>query len=353
MAERRLPYVMEDREGARHRGEIVIVRAWRPDVLPSPDAAFTVILAQQPLDDLQAAPDAPNVAVCAPASAVRLPSAVAEATAAYGGAEAAPRLRLSHSALSSYAAGTVLSARPLTVTAREVFGENSGAPHLDVLARQLLAACEQAERYWAVLDEVLSWPGQSASLPRRDQLVARLRRLLDRRPGDNASLDAIERLRRIAAGEPPELTAASLAALADDVAALRCLSERPTEAANLWEMRHYLDGADPGERKSDLLSDYRLTREQLSFLSILEQPHQIDHLRATFELFRARYTRAYVAHHAAYWHGYARLRRSLDDAAGAARALARLNTLRALGRPIGGRAIAEYERLVARRDACP
>src|SRR3990172_11069756 len=76
-------------------------------------------------------------------------------------------------------------------------------------------------------------------------------------------------------------------------------------------------------------------------------------MRATFEAFRASYAAAYLDHHQRYWQSSARLCSLLDEAAPTARALARLNTLPALGRPVGRAALAGYERLTRRQRICP
>ncbi len=133
---------------------------------------------------------------------------------------------------------------------------------------------------------------------------------------------------------------------------LRCLIEQPAAARELLAMRAYLAGARPGSADVDLAADHAFTLEQLSFLTLLEQPHQLDRLRATFEMFRNAYAFAYANHHAAYWEEAARLRAELDTAAPAAEAIARLNTLRALGPPAGEHALAAYQSLAMQPSAC-
>ena len=349
VAERRLPYLAEDDDGTRHQGEIVIARTWRPDIAPGLDAEFAVVLVQQPLEK-QDVPLPSNVAVCAPGTTIRLRATVREAAVAYG--TDPPKLHLPPRALDAYASGSLLAAKPLAITPREVFGENGGAPRFEILARHLLSASTRAERLWRALDEALSRPGPPRRPLRHDQLLTRLARLLDTTKAQPLASDAIDRLRRIVAGETPEQLEASPAALAEDVAFVRCLSERPAEAIELAAMRRYLDGAHVGRKTGDLASDCALTREQLSFVAVLDQPHQLDHMRATFEMFRWRYAKAYLAHHHAHWEAFVRLRAALDAAAPQARALDRLNTLRALGRPVGRPSLDAYRGLVARRDAC-
>jgi hypothetical protein len=346
VAERRLPYLAEDDDGTRHQGEIVIARCWRAD-LPAAGAEFTVVLVQQPLE-AQEAQLPSGVALCAPASAVRLPAAIREAAVAYG--TDAPKLHLPPQARDAYANGSLFAVAPLDVAAREVFG--NGAPRFDLLARRLLAAASRAERFWGALDEALSRPQPPRRPLRQDKLRARLARLLDTTPARPEAAEAIERLRRIAAGEEPEQIAPSPAALAEDVAFIRCLTERPDEALELATMRRYVEAAHPGRATGELASDCALTREQLSFIAVLDQPHQLDHMRATFEMFRARYAKAYLAHHSVHWEATVRLREALDGAAPHARALERLNTLRALGRPLGRPALEAYHALSSRRASC-
>ncbi|MCH8993904.1 MAG: hypothetical protein IH959_02940 [Chloroflexi bacterium] len=352
MAERRLPFAAEDAEGARHQGELVIVPAWRAELELSPSAAFTIVLSQNPLDPDSQAPAAPNVIVCAPASRIRIPSAVAETTAAYGADTAAETpLRLSQQALEAYANGMLLAARPLSINARQVFGE--GSP-LDSLAQELLAGLRSAERYWQTLDEILSWPHPPAQAPRAERLRGRLQHTLDRAsqlpPGPKP--DAARRLSEIAAGAAPETVATSAAELREDVALVRCLAERREGVAEVAAMRAYLEDARPADQTGGLIGDHAFVREQLSFASLLEGPHQLESLRATFEMFRDDYALAYAQHHVRYWQAFARLRTVLDEADPIVQALARLNTLPALGLPVGTEALAEYERLMTLRAVC-
>ncbi len=355
MADRRLPFTVQDAEGVPRQGEVLIVRTWRPDLEPSPGAAFTIVLAQQPLTPNSPPPGASNVIVCAPASPVRLPAAVAEAAVAYGApdAPAAPPLRLSRGTLDAFAGGTLLAAYPLSVTMQEAFGGPEA--RLDSLAQELLAAARRTEQYWHALDTILSWPRPRARLSQPERLRARLRDALDRAapiPRGAPGGDAIVRLRELAAGAAPEGLAPSPAALAEDVAFIRCLRDRQQAAEQLAAMRAYLDGAQSGHQMRALLVDHAATREQLSFVTLLSEPHRLDGMRAAFETFRSDFARAYVDHHERYWRAFARLRTALDETALTAQALARLNTLRALGQPVGQAALDAYERLTRRRSAC-
>lgn len=352
MAVRRLPLHVDDASGARHRGELLFVRDYTPDLELNSDAAFTIVIAQQPLDADSALPSAANVAVCAPAAPVRLPASIGEAKAAYDSGEP-PAFQLPRAAVRSYATGSLLAAQPLSVTAADVFAECDGQPRLDALVGDLVAASQRAERYWGALSEALSQPNPPARQPRRDQLLNKLRALLQETPQTSAyGQETFIRLQQIVDGTAPARAAASPAALADDVAFVRCLAERPKETADLASMRAYMDGVHFDQDGSDVASDYPYTREQLSFVAILERPHELDGMRATFEAFRSRYASAYETHHTTHWQAVARLNVTLEDAAATAEAIARLNGLRALGRPLAEPALEAYTRLRQARREC-
>lgn len=352
MAERRLPFAITDDKGTVWQGEVVIVGAWQRDLEIGPRTAFTIVLAQHPLAPDSHLPPA-NVIVCAPESPVRLSPTVAEPTSLYeaGTAPAPPTLRLPRRAIEAYARGAVLSAQPLPVSAGEVF--SGPRPRFDLLASELLAAAAKAERYWAALDEVLSWPAAPASPPQPERVRTRLRRLIQRTlpiPEDWPGSDVVRRLSQIAEGALPGEDAPSPAALAEDVAFLRCIESHREAALELSAIRAYVDGVRLPSANSELAADLAFTKEQLSFLTLLQQPHQLDSLRATFELFRSSYVQAYVKQHDAYWSARERLRPQLAEAGLAVRALGRLNTLRALGPAVGATALAAYQRLVASRS---
>jgi hypothetical protein len=206
---------------------------------------------------------------------------------------------------------------------------------------------------WRTLDEVFSSPRPPAQATRpervRAKLVAALQQL-DVVARDAYAQEAIERLRNMANGEAPARNPPG--GLAEDAALLRCLIEQPDASRELLAMRAYLASASPGRDDADLATDHAFTLEQLSFLTLLEQPHQLDRLRATFEMFRSAYIFAYVTQHSAYWEEAARLRTELDSFAATAQAVKRLNTLRALGPAVGIEALAAYRSLTSLPSVC-
>jgi hypothetical protein len=142
-------------------------------------------------------------------------------------------------------------------------------------------------------------------------------------------------------------------ALAEDVFLARCLVRDPPAALELAAMRDFLARAVVPERLSELAMDHTVSLEQISFATLWAEPHRLDSMRATFEYFRSRFRAAFLAHHASYWQATRRLRLSLEDSEAAARALARLNSLEQLGRPLGEDALAQQGRLLATVQDCP
>lgn len=117
-------------------------------------------------------------------------------------------------------------------------------------------------------------------------------------------------------------------------------------------MRAYLEGGEPSADQPDLLVDHAAAREQLSFITLLVEPQRFDQMRAAFESYRATYARAYEKHHERHWRVASTRHAAIEEAAPAARALERLNTLSALGRPTGRAALGEFDRLRRARAAC-
>jgi len=345
MAERRLPFAVQDDEGVQRRGEVVIVPAWRDDIRPSPDAAFTIVLAERPLTN-GARIDAPGMALCAPAEQTRIERAAGEARVAYvTNGESAPPLRLPKRALAAYASGTLLAGHPVSITAAQVFGSG----RLDALARALLGGERGAQRAWQALDAVLSWPDAPSKLSRPSALRTRLRQLLKNTTSPPFARDALDRLQAIGGDAEPSGTPG---ALAEDAALLRCLSAQGGEAAELAAMRSYLEDAFPAPHQRELVVDHASTRERLSYVALLSEAHSLGGMRAAFETYRAAYASAYATHHASYWKAAARAGEALEAARPIALALGRLNSLSALGRPLGRAALREYASLERDVTAC-
>jgi hypothetical protein len=142
-------------------------------------------------------------------------------------------------------------------------------------------------------------------------------------------------------------------ALAEDIFLARCLLRDPPAALAVAAMRDFLARAVVPERLSELAMDRTVSLEQISFATLWAEPHRLESMRATFEYFRGRFRAGLLAHHASYWRDMRRLRLSLEDSEATARALARLNSLEQLGRPLGEDALAQHGRLLAAVQDCP
>ena len=341
----------QDDMGDQCPGTIVIVSAWDSTFEPDPHASFTIVLSQRPIKDGTPAPTAANLAVCAPASPVRLPTAVRETRASYGGEspDAGPG-RLPASALSSYAEGSIAVAHPLAITPREVFVSGSAGPRYDLLARALIARTRKAERCWRAISEALDRPDATPSGIDETHVRRGLKRLLTKDLAATAT-EACMRLGMIADGCSPLDADAEPAALAEDVAHLRCLREHRPDAEQLAEIRFYMENARPPVG-SKLEVEHTFTLERLSFVALLDQPHRIDEMRATFEVYRARYAKLYVTRHAEHREETKTAHTKLQQAEPTARALGRLNTLARLGTPVALDELLAFDELLRQPSEC-
>ena len=351
MAERRLHFTTQDDAGAACRGIILITSTWHGDIETDPEAAFTIILTQQPSEAEFQAPPGSGTVVCLPARPVRLPTTVREPRASYGAADSEQDvpLRIPRSAMDSFADGALITSCTLSIQPKDVFLD--GRLRLDILARELIRASRREARCWSAIDEMLSRGETKARSKNALEIRIRLGALLQGLPSGAAS-DATARLEQIVAEASIVQLDVEPGVLAEDVARLLCFRERPMDAEELAAIRAYLDDAGPAEAESDLADDYLYTREQISFVALLDQPHLLDGMRATFEAFRARYVQAYADHHKAYWEASVDLECSLSETRTAAEALARLNRLEALGSPMGVDGLTAFDALMSNAWNC-
>jgi hypothetical protein len=341
VAEQRLPYSVTDDRGELHQGELRIARTWG-DLKLDPIAAFTIVLLEEPLH-AEPAIGAKNIVVCSPARPVRLPTLLAEARSAYAGASPVS-LRLSKDAIAAYAGGRLYAAQPLTIRPEEIFAA-AATLRLERLVLALDLRPRERQDYWDEAARILAWPERSPDRVQAPLVRSQLRALLRTAPADGETL---ERLRRLAGGAPPADVAPSPAALVDDIAYVRCLAADERSARRLAVMRSYVEQAIVRRDHAELAVDRAFVREQLSFVTLLQQPNAIEYLSATFDMFRDAYAAAYVKHHMSFWGAFDGIERALNDVEPSARALARLNVLRTLGTPAGESALAACERLRAR-----
>jgi hypothetical protein len=143
------------------------------------------------------------------------------------------------------------------------------------------------------------------------------------------------------------------ASFAEAVFALRCVIREVESAAELAEMRAYLDAMVVPESVPELAMDRRVTLEQLSYAALFMEPHSFEGMRATFEYLRKRFIAAYQEHHRSYWDGCHRIARELEERESTARALIRLNSISELGKPIGLSGLARYQEMRRKLAGCP
>jgi hypothetical protein len=366
MDERRFSLVVASAQGEPDTGCIVVASSWRPEMSDGePDSAFTIVLLTEPPAAAIPPPNSPTVAVCVPARRVR---AVRETGMAYrAGPEAAVEgLRLPRAALAGYAGGHILAAGTIGALPRDVFAADPARPRLDLLAAALLKRRpeekerEERESFWRALRSGLAAPRPWETAPDGAQALERVGALARRAqravplPMAEPVVEALERLRDVAEGGAERFAAryTSPADLGEDVLLCRCLERGVEGAQELTQLRRYLIKAMPPLGPSELAADRIMTLEQLSFATLLEEPERLAGMRSTFQVFREAYRKAYLEQHRRYGEGAARLHALLEEAEPVARALARLNTLRALGPAVGRTALRRYHRLLANTKAC-
>jgi hypothetical protein len=268
--------------------------------------------------------------------------------------------------MAGYAGGQILTAGAISVLPGDVFAADRARPRLDLLAAALLKRRPEEKEgkdtawFWRALRSGLAAPRPWETEPEGAHALERLRVLVRRAqrtapaPMGEPVVEALERVRDVAEGGAERFAAryTSPADLGEDVLLCRCLERGIEGAQGLAELRRYLIEAAPPDGASELAADRIMTLEQLSFATLLEEPKRLAGMRSTFQVFREAYRKAYLEQHRRYGEGAARLHALLEEAEPVARALARLNTLRALGPAVGRTALSQYQRLLADTTVC-
>ena len=384
MQTRRFTLTISDSEGHTRRGEVVLTQRWQPDwgsSAPDPGCAFLIFLLREPGPGLPQV-GSPGVAVCLPERPLAAPSALREPSPSYAvdgrrapaqAEEAFPSF--SDEELSSYARGRIVAAAPLGVRSEQVFTLRPPGPRLALLAKALVEGSREpasesrrsGEPFLAALASSLAAPARPgveaadpvAARAKLRDLLARAESALSACPAERRgpARPAIERLLTLARddGEEPLAAVETLygepLALAEDLFFCRCLDRDAAPALELAAMRAYLAAAVVPPA-AELALDRAVTLEQLSSAVLFMEPHRLEGMRATFEYFRKRFGAAYQEHHRRYWQACERLLREREDAEGTARALARLNRIRELGRAVGVNALAQYHDLGKALERC-
>jgi len=115
--------------------------------------------------------------------------------------------------------------------------------------------------------------------------------------------------------------------------------------------RRYLEGMELPE--GEMALDRASLLEQLSPDYLLRNPHLWESIKALFDWLRSQYVAVYREHHRQYYLEMSRMRARLEEKESWVAALGRLNSLSALGEPLGAGLAGEYQRLLDRLRPCP
>ncbi len=373
LVEQRCRLAVVDAQGCEHYGQAIVSQDWRPDLGQLADDDFCIVILGEPLSGRLGA-IAAGVAVCAPSEAVHRGLRLRETATAYKAREEqAPgceeALALSSSAMTALANGQLLENPPLEISPADIFPPRETAPRLELLAQALLAQ-RAAQPYLHSLAVALAAPADAAPDARLAELLPALSQVREAaREKAPRFQDLLADMPRMASA-PESLASLSEATttatfaetacrlypspgdLAEDIYLCRALVENPDDAGKTAHMRRFLIEAVVPESEPELAIDRTLALEELSFATLVAEPHRWPAMRATFERFRQRYQPAYLKHHQQYCETILTLHAQLLDMVSHAQALRRLNTLRELGPPLGAEALAEYEDIPQRIAPC-
>lgn len=311
------------------RGEVIVANEWSAEldgVTEGGDFRIVALTANTGFT----LPDVSN-----PAVAVLVPEGrrAAEPVAPYlpGGAGAPPVLGAALTA--ALRRGQAIAAEPIAIA--DALGADG--PRWTALGRRLAGA---ARRHSARRAATLALDCD------RESLDARARELLD------ATADAEgvfgQSRTHVSMLIEGDLLPVSPVQVADDVFALRAHLANPDAAKGLLAMRRFLADAVVPEHDrhyADLALDRAVTREQLSFGALLADPSRFAVIEAAFESFVRRYETWYAREHRERASAIRDLRTQVDLVEDDARALRLLNSVGGLGRPLGTRALRDFDRL--------
>jgi len=365
-----------ERGGATLACEAILTDSWTPELAagPSPGADIRLVVLSHWQRVPRSALASPRVAVVVPGAPAAAEGVVREAQAHYDVREASA----TEQERAAYVGGQLLTRRNMPLTCAQAFAAPDGQRALERIAwamaeRVLFTAWQKALLYARTLaPEMAAVSSEEAEhslarvLTRMTQRVHAARLVLERlargmgQPVPPTLRESLQRLRGLshakdsvgfvsrarvlgAAGHSPEVVAA-------DVAALERIEQAGVFTEEAISIRQYLSGATPGADE-EMGVDRLSILEQLTLDNLVAHPHVWPSVRSLFDWFRSRYQAAYRERHRVHHRRLAALKRRLDDEERKADALARLNTLRELGSPLGGGALRSYG--VLRREVQP
>lgn len=142
-------------------------------------------------------------------------------------------------------------------------------------------------------------------------------------------------------------------ALRDTLRAHSRLRDLASQAAEINEMKRYLEATSLRAEDRNLAADRDSLLAQLSLPSLEAQPGLWSGLQANFQQFKARYHNEYLKHHRDTNEALQELAQTLAAAPPQLRALALLNKVEELGEPRGEGLEAQHERLRRCVQPCP
>ena len=375
LAERCYRLTAVDAQGCEHCGQAIATQEWHPELGQLAEDDFCIVILSEPLCGVLG-PIATGVAVCAPSEAIHRGLRLRETAAAYkvkareGQApESEETLTLSAKATMALAGGQLLANPPLEVSPADIFSPRETVPRLELLAEALLAQ-RAAQPYLHSLAVALAAPADPAPngrlaelLPALEQALAEAREKVPRFQDLLADMPRMASAPESLAPLSEATTTATFAEtachlypspsdLAEDIYLCRALAENPDDAVKAAHMRRFLIEAVAPESEPELAIDRTLALEELSFATLVAEPHRWAAMQAAFERFRQRYQSAYLKHHQQYYEALLTLHVQLLNLVSHAQALRRLNTLRELGPPLGENALTEYEDIPQRIGPC-
>ncbi len=375
LVKQRCRLAVVDAQGHEHYGQAVVSECWHPRLGQLAEDDFCIVILSEPLSG-SLGPISPGIVVCVPGEAIHDGLRLRETAASCKVGEGEERvldgrgaLALSARVMAVLASGQLVASPRLGISAVDIFAPREPGLRLDLLACALLAQ-RAAEPYLRSLAVALVAPADAAPSPALADLlsalgqtltdaqekVPRLQDLLADMPRIARALESLASL-----GEASTTAAfaecacrlcSSPSDLAEDVYLCRAVAENPKEAGKAARMRRFLIEAVVPEGEPQLALDRTIALEELSFVTLVAEPHRWPAMRAAFERFRQRYQCAYLKHHHRYWEATLALHGQLLDLASHAEALRRLNTLRELGLPLGEEALSAYEQFPKRIGAC-
>lgn len=141
-------------------------------------------------------------------------------------------------------------------------------------------------------------------------------------------------------------------ALSQEMSLYQRLSQLAQSVPEIVTARIYLEDAQVGPGDPELEMDRVSLLEQLDMANLVSSSHLWPSIKALLDWFKARYSSQYQAHHSRYHLRLAELRAMVELASPRLQALQRLNSLEALGSPLGQGLGQRYERLLPQLTPC-